>query len=320
VSFLASLAGRAATARQIGFPEVQEQRTRAAVIQLASGPGPVPVAVTDGEEVPEGIGRLDLSDDKLRSCVLPFCPDLGEAGTGDTLRLATAAVACGILDGAVAGAVYTTADVLRAGLRILGPATGIKTVSGAFYMVVPAGPTDSEKVLTFTDSAVVPHPDAIQLAEIAEAASKARRAIVGDQPRVAFLSYSTHGSADGQDIDRIRKALALFRQRNPEILADGELQVDAALVPDVADRKAPGSPVGGKANVLVFPDLASGNIAYKLVNRLAGAIAIGPILQGLSRPLNDLSRGASIEDIVNVARVTALQAAGSTTEESVESV
>ena len=319
MSFLEDLARRAATERRIGFPEVKEQRTWAAIVRLAAGPGPVPIAVTDGEDVPEGIGRLDLADEELRTRVLPFCPDLEEAGSGDTLRLAAAAVACGVLDGAVAGAVATTADVLRAGLRILGPATGTRTVSGAFYMVVPAGPAGKEQVLTFTDAAVVPNPDANQLAEITGAASRARRAIVGDEPRVAFLSYSTRGSAEGPDIDRIREALTLFRRRNPGIAADGELQVDAALVSDVTGRKAPGSPVAGKANVLVFPDLASGNIAYKLVHRLAGARAIGPILQGMSRPLNDLSRGASIEDIMNVARVTALQAMRATTDEQTES-
>ncbi len=318
MSFLADLTHRAATAGRIGFPEIGENRTRAAVIRLAAGPGPVPIAVTDGEEVPEGIGRLDLGDEELRTRVIPFCPDLGEAGSGDTLRLAAAAVACGDLDGAVAGAVCTTADVLRTGLRILGPAKGTRTVSSAFYMVVPGGPAGPEQVLTFTDAAVVPSPDANQLAEIAAAASLARRAIVGDEPRVAFLSYSTRGSAEGADIDRIREAVLLFRQNNPGIAADGELQVDAALVPDVAGRKAPDSPVAGRANILVFPDLASGNIAYKLVNRLACAMAIGPILQGLTRPLNDLSRGASIEDIMNVARVTALQAKGSASQEQME--
>ncbi len=312
MSFLADLSRRASGARRIGFPEASEHRTRAAIVRLAAGRGPVPVAVTDGVDSPEGVDRLDLADDELRARVLPFCPDLGGPGSGDTLRLTAAAIASGELDGAVAGAVATTADVLRAGLRILGSAPGIDTVSAAFYMVIPAGPAGPEHVLTFTDAAVVPNPDARQLAEIADAACRARRAIVGDEPRVAFLSYSTHGSAEGADIDRIRQALELFRSRNPEISADGELQADAALVPEVAAHKAPGSATAGRANVLVFPDLASGNIAYKLVSRLADAVAIGPILQGLARPLNDLSRGASIEDIVNVARVTALQATRTT--------
>ncbi|MFQ5528892.1 MAG: phosphate acyltransferase [Gemmatimonadota bacterium] len=321
MSFLARLAERSAVPRLIGFPEASEERTRAAIARLAAGPGPVPVAVTDGDaRPPSGVRQLDLADDELRAQVLPFCPDLGAPGSGDTLRLAVAAVASGVLDGAVAGALATTADVLRAGLRILGCASGTDTVSGAFYLIVPAGEDGPERVLTFTDAAVVPRPDARQLAEIAAAACSARRSIVADEPRVAFLSYATRGSAEGEDIERLREALHLFRRRCPGVPADGELQADAALAPDVAARKAPDSDLAGDANILVFPDLASGNIAYKLVNRLAAAPAIGPILQGISRPLNDLSRGASIEDIVNVARVTALQATGSTSGQLSENV
>ena len=277
---------------------------------LANEPGPIPVAVTDGGPLLAGVRRLDLSDAELRREVTPFCPDLGTPGSGDTLRLAVAALACGALDGVVAGAVATTADVVRAGLNILGCASGSRTVSGAFYVIVPPGCGSPERVLTFTDAAVVPRPDAQQLAEIADAACSARRLIVGDEPRVAFLSYATHGSAEGEDLARIREAVSLFRERCPGVCADGEIQADVALVPGVADRKAPNSALAGDANILVFPDLASGNISYKLVSRLAAAPAIGPILQGMSRPLNDLSRGASIEDIVNVARVTALQVTG----------
>jgi len=164
-------------------------------------------------------------------------------------------------------------------------------------------------VLTFTDAAVVPHPDARQLAEIAVAAVRQRGRIVGDRPRVAFLSYSTRGSARGPSVTMVREALARFRTLMPEVAADGELQGDAALVPAVAERKAPGSPVEGRANVLVFPDLDAANISYKLVLHLGGGIALGPFLLGLRRPYSDLSRGATAEDILSVACITSLMAA-----------
>jgi phosphate acetyltransferase len=168
---------------------------------------------------------------------------------------------------------------------------------------------DAPEVLTFTDAGVVPDPTAEQLADIAAAASDARRRVVGDHPRVAFLSYSTAGSAGGPSVEKVRAAVDLFRAAHPDVVADGELQADAALIASVGERKSPGSPVAGQANVLVFPDLDAGNIAYKLVQRLAGAEALGPIIQGLARPCNDLSRGADVDDIVNVACITALMAA-----------
>jgi phosphate acetyltransferase len=192
--------------------------------------------------------------------------------------------------------------VIRAALWAVGLAPGIETVSSAFYMV------RAERVLTFTDCAVVPQPTAEQLAHIALAAARDRRRIVGDAPLVAFLSYSTRGSAAGPQVDLVCEAVDRFRRLAPDVPCDGELQGDAALVADVARRKAPGSPVAGHANVLVFPDLDSGNIAYKLVQRLGEWDAVGPILQGLARPIADLSRGASVDDIVDAAAVAALQA------------
>jgi phosphate acetyltransferase len=240
---------------------------------------------------------------------------------GDPIWLAAGLVALGEADAAVAGATCPTADVIRAGLWAIGAAPGATTVSSAFYMFCPSCPSwprqsagqpgRGDVVLTFTDSAVVPDPDADQLAEIALAAVQDRRLVVGDEPRVAFLSYSTMGSSSGPGVAKVRQAVERFRQLAPAVACDGEVQGDAALVPAVALRKAVESETAGQANVLVFPDLDSGNIAYKLVQRLAGASAIGPIIQGLRRPLADLSRGATVEEIVDVAAVALLQSAGS---------
>lgn len=220
----------------------------------------------------------------------------------EPVNFGAALVALGEADGCVAGAVYPSGDVVRAALWAIGTAPGVSLVSSAFYMVMA-----DDLVLTFTDCAVVPEPTPGQLAEIALAAARDRSRLVGDSPRVAFLSYSTKGSARGPHVARVQEAAAHFLQLAPHIVSDGELQADAALSPEVGERKAPGSPVAGRANVLVFPDLDAGNIGYKLVQRLGRAAAIGPILQGLARPMADLSRGASPDDIVEVTAMVALQ-------------
>jgi phosphate acetyltransferase len=307
-SFLNSLHERARTARaRIGFPEADEPRTAKAIRLLAENDlvQPVSVGETDLEPLrPSGDGAGTAVPGMVRPTQeLVSRLELEEP---TPLRLAVALLRAGELDGVVAGARTTTADVVRAGLRLLGTAPGTETVSSSFYMLFDGPSARPEDVLTFTDPAVVAAPTPMQLAEIADSACRARVAIVGDEPRVAFLSYSTHGSAGGLPVQLVREAVERFRARRPDVLADGELQVDAALVPEVARRKSPDSRIAGMANVLVFPNLDAGNIAYKLVQRLANADALGPILQGLAAPLNDLSRGASVEDIVNVACITAV--------------
>lgn len=225
------------------------------------------------------------------------------------LYLGVMLVKTGKADGMVAGSVNSTGDTLRPALQIIKTAPGIKTVSSCFIMVLPEGSKYGENgVMVFADCAVNIAPDAEQLASIAVASADTAEKIAGIHPKIAMLSFSTKGSAKHENVDKVAEATRLVHEIAPQLECDGELQLDAAIVESVAVLKAPGSKIAGSANVLIFPDLQSGNIGYKLVQRLGGAQAVGPICQGFNKPVNDLSRGCSAEDIVNVVAMTALQA------------
>ncbi len=209
-------------------------------------------------------------------------------------------------DASVAGALNTTGDVMRAAISVIGLKEGINTVSSCFMMTLPKYRDEHDKVFLYADGAVMPNPTSEQLVSIAASTAETMKNLLGMEPKIAFLSFSTKGSASHPDVDKVTKAVEIFKKEYPDIIADGEFQLDAAIVPEVAKSKAPDSTLAGDANILIFPDLDAGNIGYKLTQRLANATATGPIIQGLAKPANDLSRGCSVNDIVDVTAIAVL--------------
>lgn len=307
----------AAVPARVLLPEGDDERVRQAA-GAAAGSGvcrPVLLLAPGEGAVPAGVEVLDPSSDELRragaqawAAAKKLSAEAALPLMGNRLNLAAALMAAGRAQGMVAGAAHATADVLRPALELRRLYPGIPPVCSCFLMEFPDRTYGENGRLVFADCGMNPEPSAAMLAQIAGAAAKAAKELLGVDPRAALLSFSTKGSADSPSVQKVRQALEIAAKKFPGLAVDGELQADAALVPWIGEKKAPGSPVAGRANVLVFPDLNSGNIAYKLSERLAGAKAIGPVVLGLNPPVNDLSRGCSAEDIVDMCAVTSIQA------------
>ncbi len=330
MDFLEQIKEKARSRRmRIVLPESYEERTlKAADEIIADGIADV-ILIGDREKIAYlasesyldniiGATIVDPADNPRREHYIDLMLNLRaskgltreEAGrlVSDPLYLAAVMIKAGDADGEVAGALNTTGDVLRPAFQYVRTLPGINVVSGAFIMIVPDTLYGQDGMMLFADCAVNPDPTARELAEIAVATGNTARTLAGIEPRVAMLSFSTMGSGRHEAVDKVVEATRLAKEMAPDMVIEGELQVDAAIVPGVSTKKAPGSKVGGRANVLVFPTLDAGNIGYKLVQRLARAEAIGPVLQGMAAPVNDLSRGCSVDDIVSLVAITACQA------------
>ncbi|MGH9722830.1 MAG: phosphate acetyltransferase [Bryobacteraceae bacterium] len=317
-AFLAGLKERARRlSKKIVFPEGHDPRIREAAARLAKEGLLQPILVGAAESPIPGVTFVDPAASPATSKFASIYYERRRAkGTTQVeaagiakkpLYFAALMVAAGDADGTVGGAANTTAETVRAALHAIGARPGVRLVSSVFLMALPDRSFGHNGMMAFADCAVVIEPSPVDLADIAIATAGSTRTLIGAEPVVALLSFSTKGSGKHKQVDQIVEALKIARARAPELQIDGELQVDAALAPPVAKSKAPGSPVAGRANTLIFPNLAAGNIGYKLVERLAGASAIGPFLQGLAKPANDLSRGCSADDVYHTAIVTAVQ-------------
>lgn len=316
-----------ANKRRIVLPEGNELRTLKGAAQAAEEGLAEPILLGDAAEIRDLAAKEGISLDGLTiidiasSADLPafaeqfyelrkhkgMTPEKAAQTVRNPLYYGNMMLMQGKADGLLAGADNTTGNVLRAALQTVKTKPGIKTVSGAFVMLLPNQTYGDNGVFIFGDCAVNPNPDSQQLADITISCAETKRNLIGGEANVAMLSFSTKGFAKHENVDKVTEALALVKEKQPALSVDGELQLDAAIEPSVAAKKAPDSTVAGHANVLVFPDLQAGNIGYKLVQRFAGATAIGPILQGMAKPVNDLSRGCSVQDVVDMIAITALQ-------------